>query len=63
MMLWRGLKAQDILVALAAIGRRIDTNFPSEKFRNSDHDTPKSNRILIDFLQKNLIVVVIRKSL
>ena len=44
MMLWRGLKAQDILAALAAIGRRIDTNFPSEKFLNSDLDTPKSNR-------------------
>ena len=44
MMLWRGLKVQDILVALAEIGRRIDTNSPSEKFLNSDHDTPKSSR-------------------
>ena len=44
MMLWRGLKVQDILAALAAIGRRIDTNSPSEKFLNFDHDTPKSNR-------------------
>jgi len=43
MMLWRGLKVQDILAALAAIGRRIDTNFPSEKFLNSDRDTPKSS--------------------
>ena len=43
MMLWRGLKVQDILAALAAIGRRIDTNSPSEKFLNSDCDTPKSS--------------------
>ena len=48
MMLWRGLKVQEILVALAAIGRRIDTNSPSEKFLNSDHDT-KSVEVLINF--------------
>lgn len=54
MMLWRGLKVQDILAALAAIGRRIDTNSPSEKFLNSDHDTPKSRRDSHQFLDHKL---------
>lgn len=54
MMLWRGLKVQDILVALAAIGRRIDTNSPSEKFLNSDHDTPKSGGGSHQFLDHKL---------
>ena len=54
MMLWLGLKVQDILAALAAIGRRIDTNSPAEKFLNSDHDTPKSSSDSHQFLDHKL---------
>ena len=53
-MLWRGLKVQDILVALAAIGRRIDTNSLSEKFLNSDHNAPKSSGGSHQFLDHKL---------